>query len=94
MLRQPPAKRAWRIQLHGADARLHPLRCGAEPNAQQIAERMRGIRGYDQPAAACRPLRRRICECVFDGAGGFADAAFAGEEDKLGAEGWGLRTGA
>jgi hypothetical protein len=52
---------------------------------------MRGIRGYDQPAAACRPLRRRICECVIDGAGGFADAAFAGEEELgLGAGDWGL----
>jgi len=84
MLRQPAAKRTGRIQFHGADARPDALRCGAEPNAQQIAERMRRIRGYDEPAAACRPLRRGTCECVFDGAGGFADAAFAGEEDELG----------
>jgi hypothetical protein len=76
---QPPRERPTRVDLDGVEQWANPFRRPGQPDAERIAERMRGIGRDDEDAVARGGSGDGVCR----GARRLADAAFASEEQKV-----------
>src|SRR6185369_474237 len=75
---QPARERARRVELDGVERPADPLRDAGQPDAERVAERMRGVGRDDEDTIA----GGRSGDRVGGGARRLADTALAGEEHK------------